>query len=149
MDIKQKLGIKIQIRNIVLVHSNQDAHSKRFKTRRYDLPKEIIGNYKVIVNGKNFDDQPIDSDIPTDSDIKWYEKIRRLTTGQTGQGADHITGCLPDYDNNKNHYRLIVVDLRRQKKLDADPKAIQQIEFVGQLKNVMLRVSMEHKICLF
>ena len=143
MDIKQKVGIKIQIRNIVLVHSNQDAHSKRFKTRRYDLPKEIIGNYKVIVNGKNFDDQPIDSDI------KWYEKIRRLTTGQTGQGEDHTTGCLSDYDNNKNHYRLIEVDLRRQKKLDADQKAIQQIEFVGQLKNIMLRVSMEHKICLF
>ena len=35
----------------------------------------------------------------------------------------------------KNHYRLIAVDLSRQKELDADPKAIQQIEFVGQLKN--------------
>ena len=31
----------------------------------------------------------------------------------------------------KNHYRLIAVDLSRQKELDADPKAIQQIEFVG------------------
>ena len=36
---------------------------------------------------------------------------------------------------NKNHYRLIAVDLSRQKVLDADPKAIQQIELVGQLKN--------------
>ena len=35
---------------------------------------------------------------------------------------------------SKNHYRLIAVDLSRQKELDADPKAIQQIEFVGQLK---------------
>ena len=35
----------------------------------------------------------------------------------------------------KNHYRLIAVDLSRQKVLDADPKAIQQIELVGQLKN--------------
>ena len=32
----------------------------------------------------------------------------------------------------KNHYRLIVIDLSRQKELDADPKAIHQIEFVGQ-----------------
>ena len=29
----------------------------------------------------------------------------------------------------------MAVDLSRQKELDADPKAIQQIEFVGQLKN--------------
>ena len=28
-----------------------------------------------------------------------------------------------------------MVDLSRQKELDADPKAIQQIEFVWQLKN--------------
>ena len=40
-----------------------------------------------------------------------------------------------DYDYTKNHYRLIVVDLGRQRKLDADPKAIQQIKFVGQLQN--------------
>ena len=40
-----------------------------------------------------------------------------------------------DYDYIKNHYRLITVDLSRLKELDADPKAIQQIEFVGKLKN--------------
>ena len=40
-----------------------------------------------------------------------------------------------DYECIKNHYRLITVDLSRQKELDADPKAIKQIEFVGQLKN--------------
>ena len=31
---------------------------------------------------------------------------------------------------------MIVVYLNRQKKLDVDPKAIQQVEYVGQLKNV-------------
>ena len=41
-----------------------------------------------------------------------------------------------DYDYIKNHYRLIAVDLSRQKELDADPKAIQQIEFVGQSKKL-------------
>ena len=40
-----------------------------------------------------------------------------------------------DYEYIKNHYRLVAVDLRRQKELDADPKSIQQIEFVEQLKN--------------
>ena len=41
-----------------------------------------------------------------------------------------------DYDYIKNHYKLIAVALSRQKELDADPKVIQQIEFVGQLKEV-------------
>ena len=36
----------------------------------------------------------------------------------------------------KNHYGLSAVDLSRQKELDSDPKAIQQIEFVGQLKKL-------------
>ena len=36
-------------------------------------------------------------------------------------------------DISKNHYKLIATDLSRQKNLDADPNAIQQIEFVGQL----------------
>ena len=68
-----------------------------------------------------------------DSDIKRYEEITKLTTGQ---GEDYTTGCLLDYDYIKNHYRLMAVDLSRQKELDAYPKSIQQIEFVGQLKKV-------------
>ena len=38
-------------------------------------------------------------------------------------------------NTSKNRYKLVTVDLSRSKELDADPKAIQQIEFVGQLKN--------------
>ena len=77
----------------------------------------------MIISGKNFYHQPINSDI------KRYKEIRKLTTGQ---GEDYTTGCLLDYDYIKNHYRLIAVDLSRQKEVDADPKAIQQIKFVGQ-----------------
>ena len=40
-----------------------------------------------------------------------------------------------DYEYIKNHYRLIAVDLSSQKELHADPKAIQEIKFAGQLKN--------------
>ena len=36
----------------------------------------------------------------------------------------------------KNHYRLKAVVLSTQKELDADPKAIRQIEFLGQLKKL-------------
>ena len=38
-----------------------------------------------------------------------------------------------DYDYIKSGYRLVAVDLSRQKELDTDPKAIKKIEFVGQL----------------
>ena len=33
----------------------------------------------------------------------------------------------------KNYYKLIVVDLSKQQALDADPKAIQQINFTANL----------------
>ena len=40
-----------------------------------------------------------------------------------------------DYEYIKNHYKLITVDLIKQKELDADPKEIQQIEFLGKSLN--------------
>ena len=36
----------------------------------------------------------------------------------------------------QKHYKLIAVNLSRQKEFDADAKAIQRTEFVAQLKNV-------------
>ena len=65
-------------------------------------------------------------------DTKRCKEIIKL---KTEQGEHYTTGCLFYYDYMKNHYRLTAVDLSRQKELDFNPKAIQQIEFVGQLKN--------------
>ena len=39
-----------------------------------------------------------------------------------------------NYDYFKKNYQLIAVDLSKQRALDADPRAIQQIEFIGMLK---------------
>ena len=60
-------------------------------------------------------------DQAIDFDIKRYEEIKTL---RTGQDEDYTVGCFLDYDYIKNHFRLIGVDLSRQKKLDACPKAI-------------------------
>ena len=38
-----------------------------------------------------------------------------------------------DYNHNKSHYKLIAIDLSKQQELDADPKAIQQINFTENL----------------
>ena len=91
------------------------------------IPSGIIDNYNVIINGEHLYDQAIDSDI------KQYKKIRKP---RTGQGEDYTTACLLDYDYIKNHYRLISVDSSSEKELEADPKAIQQIEFDEQLKKL-------------
>ena len=86
-------------RLFVLVYSNQGSNVKRFNVWKYYLPKGIIKSYSVIISG-NFYDQVIDPDI------KQYEDIRKLTTGQ---GEDDTTGCLLDYDYIKNHYRLTLI----------------------------------------
>ena len=39
-----------------------------------------------------------------------------------------------DYHYFKDHYNLIAIDPSKQKELDADSRAMQQIEFYGMLK---------------
>ena len=95
----------------VLVYLNADD-ARRYSALKHYLLQDIIKNYNVIINGKNFYEQAIDYGI------KWYEEISKLTTGQ---GEDYTAGCLLDYECIKNHYRLIVVDLSWKKELDADP----------------------------
>ena len=43
------------------------------------------------------------------------------------------TGCLLDYSYFKDHYKMIAIDLSKQQALDADPRAIQQINFTANL----------------
>ena len=98
-------------RLFVLLFENEtdgEVHTK------YYLPTEEIKDFNVIIDGRNLFDQPIKNDF------KIYDNIRKIATGQ---GDDYTTGCLLDYDYVKEHYRLIAIDLSKQQKLDADPKA--------------------------
>ena len=79
-----------------------------------------------MIDGRNSYDQPI-NDI-----VKQYNEIRKVSTGY---GDDYTTGCLLDYAYFKDNYRLIAVDLSKQKALDADSRAIQQIIFTGKTDN--------------
>ena len=77
-----------------------------------------------MIDVKNFFNQTINNIIKT------YENIRKITIGQ---GDDYTAGCLLDYTYFKKYYKMIAVDLSKQKTLDADPKAIQQINFAANL----------------
>ena len=90
----------------------------------YYLPNAEIKNYNAMINGENFFDQPIKNNKVT------YENIRK---NATGQGDDYTIGCLLDYPYFKDSYKMIVVDLPKQQALDADPRAIQQINFTANL----------------
>ena len=50
-----------------------------------------------------------------------------------GKGEDYTTGSLLDFNYFNKHSKLVAVDLFKQKELDADPRAIQQIEFKHML----------------
>ena len=51
-----------------------------------------------------------------------------------GKGEDYTTGSLLDFNYFNEHYELVAVDLSKQNELDADPRAIQQIEFKYMLE---------------
>ena len=108
-------------RLFVLAFEN-DNH--RTSDERYYLPTVEIKDYNIMINGENFFDQPI-----KDSKIT-YDNIRKIATGQ---GDGYTTGCLLDYRYFKDTYKMIAVDLSKQQALDADPRAIQQINFTANL----------------
>ena len=78
-----------------------------------------------MILGKNFFNQPIKSKTKTS------KNIRKITVGQ---GDDYTTGCLLDSSYFKDHYKMIEIDLRKQQALDADPRAIRQINFTENLE---------------
>ena len=93
--------------------------------KKYFLPKVKIDNYNIEIDGRNFYDQPINESI------KQYDEVRKISTGQ---GDDYTTSCLLDYSYFEKNYRLLAADLSKQKALDADSRAIQQIIFTGTIK---------------
>ena len=57
-----------------------------------------------------------------------FQDVNRLFV-MIGKREDYTTGSLLDYNYFDQHYKLAAADLSKQKELDADPRAIQQIEF--------------------
>ena len=88
--------------------------------QKYYLSRIDLKKHNVIIDGRNFYDNPIENNS---------EKYRELKKVMIGKGEDYSTGSLLDYKYFTKHYKLVSVHLSKQKELDADPRAIQQIEF--------------------
>ena len=108
-------------RLFVLAFENDDD---RTSDEQYYLPIVEIKDYNILINSENFFDQPIKNRGVT------YDNIRKIAIGY---GDDNTTGCLLDYPYFLDTYKMIAVDLSRQRALDADPRAIQQINFTANL----------------
>ena len=67
---------------------------------------------------------------PVKSYIKTSENIRKIATGQ---GYDFTTGFLLNHNYFKNYYKMKAIDLSKHEPLNADPKAIQIINFTTYL----------------
>ena len=77
-----------------------------------------------MIDGRNVLDQPVKINLIT------YDKIRKLPA-RLGNG--YTTGGLLDYNYFNNDYKMMATDLSKQQALDADPKAIQQINLIANL----------------
>ena len=104
----------------VMAYTRANGQPTRNGQRKYYLPRIDLKKYNVIIDGRNFYDNPIESDI---------EKYRELKKVMIGKGEGYTTGSVLDFNYFDKHYKLVPVDLSKQKELDGDPRAIQQIEF--------------------
>ena len=107
-------------KSFVMAYNRANGQPNRNGQQKYYLTRIDLEKYNVTTDGRNFYDNPIENDI---------EKYRELTKVMIGKGEDNTTGSLFDFNYFNKHYKLVAVDLSKQKELDADPRAIQQIEF--------------------
>ena len=76
-------------RNLVANRVIRDSY------RKYFVPRVDITSFNVLIDGRNFYDQPINDSIGK------YDQIRKIATGR---GDNYATGCLLDYDYFKKNY---------------------------------------------
>ena len=88
-------------RLFLMAYNRVAGQATRNGQRKYYLPRIDFKKYNVITDGRNFYDNPIESDI---------EKYRELKKVMIGKGEDYTTGSLLDYDYFKKNYKLVAVD---------------------------------------
>ena len=93
-------------RLFVMAYNREANQPPRDERTKYYLLRIDLKKYSIIIDGRNVYDNPIESDI---------KKYRELKKVMIGKGEDYTTGSVLDYDYFKNHYKLLAVDLSKQK----------------------------------
>ena len=139
--IRERIDASFQGVNklFVLPYASGNNITDENSYRRYFLPRIKITNYNVKIDGRNFYDQQINDSI------KQYDEVRKKSTGKSD---DYTTGCLLDFAHFQKKYKIIAADLRKQKALDADSRAIQQIIFTGHT-DAQIRVNQKKQYSSF
>ena len=98
--------------------------TQRTSSKGYYLPNVEIKDCNVTISAENVFDQPIKKNKVT------YENIRKIATVHRD---DYTTACLLSYPYVNDTYKIIAISLSKQEALDANPGAIQQINFTANL----------------
>ena len=104
--------------------SFENTVDRRVHTKHY-LPTVEIKDYNVMIDTQVFFDQAVKTNLRT------FDNIRKIGIGQ---GYYYSNGCLLDCNYFKGYYEMIAIELSKQQALDADPKAIQKINFIVNLE---------------
>ena len=107
-------------RLFVMAYNRANGQPTRNGQQKYYLPRIDLEKYNVIFDGRNFYDNPIESDI---------EKYRELKISNDWKRRRLYYRIFVGFYYFDKHYKLVAVDLSKQKELDVDTRAIQQIEF--------------------
>ena len=82
----------------------------------------MVKDFNIIIDKLAF------FDLPIKTGEEAYEKIIDIS-----RNNEYTTGNLLDYDNFKNFYKLIAIDLSKQQVLQENEDLIQQINSIGRL----------------
>ena len=89
-----------------------------------NVPTVKIKYYNVKINRQIFLDQAVRNNLRT------YNSIEKFGIGLVD---DCTICCFLDYSYSKYYLKVIAIDLSKQKVFDALPKAIEQINFTGNV----------------
>ena len=81
-------------RLFVMTYKRADGQPTRNGRKKYYLPRIDLNKYNFIIDGRNFYDNPIESDI---------EKYRELKKVMIGKGEDYTTGSFLDFNYFNKH----------------------------------------------
>ena len=112
---------KYKVTDNIVVSLNA-AKEEKYVRERLDASYEGVKRLFVLA----YDNRGGDDQVSVDSFKKHFLPRVKI---------DYTTGCLLDFAYFEKSYRLIAADLSKQKSLDADSKAIQQIIFTGKIKS--------------